>query len=94
MTIESHADFDKNNRDFISNFIKDAEIHKDEISGSVLATMSQFIGNVCLTITKESKGRGWVTPIEIIDSQVKELRRCVLDLEAYKERLTTGVTHQ
>jgi len=89
-----HKDFDKYNREMLSKFIKDAENHQDDLSGSVMATMTQFIMNLRLTINKIGRGRDWVTPIEIIESQVKELRRCVIDLEAYKERLTKGVTQQ
>lgn len=94
MNVIEHRDFDKHNRDTLFKFIKDAENNQDDLSGIVLATMTKFIMNLRLTISKIGQGRDWVTPIEIIESQVKELRRCVIDLEAYKERLTKGVTHQ
>lgn len=94
MDVIEHTDFDKYNRETLSKFIKDAENHQDDLSGSVLATMTQFIMNLRLTISKIGRGRDWVTPIEIIESQVKELRRCIIDLEAYKEQLNQGVTHQ
>ncbi len=94
MNLIEYNDFDKYNREILSKFIKDAEKHQDDLSGSVMATMTQFIMNLRLTIIQIGKGRDWITPIEIIDSQVKELRHCIIDLEAYKERLTKGVIHQ
>jgi hypothetical protein len=94
MDSEQHKDFDRYNRETLSKFIKEAENHQDDISGSVMATMTQFIMNLRITISEIGKGRDWLTPIEIIESQVKELRRCVIDLETYKERLTKGVTQQ
>lgn len=94
MDVVEHRDFDRQNREILSQFIYEAEKNQDDLSGSVVATMTQFIMNLRLTISKISKGRDWLTPIEIIESQVKELRRCVIDLEAYKERLNQGVTHQ
>lgn len=88
------TDFDRQNRATIAQFLHDAEKNHDDLSGSVIATITQFIMNMRVTICKIGNGRGWVTPIEIIDSQVQELRRCIVDLEAYKGRLEQGVTHQ
>lgn len=89
-----HTEFDTQNRNILLGFIKDAEKHKDDLSGSVLATMAQIIVNLRIAITKVGKSRGWVTPEEIIDSQIEVLRNCIIDLSAYKERLTKGVTPQ
>lgn len=94
MAVVEHRDFDRKNREILSKFIKDAEKNHDDLSGSIMATMTQFLMNLRITISQIGKGRDWITPIEIIDSQVKELRRCVIDLEAYKERLINGVTQQ
>ncbi len=94
MTKIDHTDFDKDNRARIYKFLADAETHGDDLSGSVIATITQFIMNLRLTISRKGHDRGWVTPYEIIDSQVEELRRCIVDLEAYKERLTKGVKAQ
>ncbi len=94
MTEIDHTDFDKDNRAKIYKFLQQAETHGDDLSGSVIATMTQFIMNLRLTISRKGHDRGWVTPCEIIEAQVEELRRCIIDLEAYKERLTKGVTAQ
>lgn len=94
MTDHSHKDFDKDNRDIIINFIQSAEKHQDDLSGSVVATITQFIMNLRLHISRKGKDRGWVTPDEIIDSQIDVLRKCIIDLVAYKERLTKGVLTQ
>lgn len=94
---EDHAEFDRENRKIIREFISDAEKHMDDLSGSVIATMTQFIMNLRITIRNKAHQEGksaWVTPIEILDAQIQELRRCVIDLEAYKERLIKGVTQQ
>ena len=94
---EDHAEFDKENRRIIREFISDAEKHMDDLSGSVIATMTQFIMNLRITIRKKAhqEGQGaWVTPIEILDAQIEEMRRCIVDLQNYKERLIKGVTKQ
>lgn len=86
------TDFDRQNREILRQFITDAEKNHDDLSGSVLATITQFLINLRITIQKPN--RDWVTPEEIIEAQVQELRRCIIDLEAYKQRLLQGVTHQ
>lgn len=94
MTESTQKDFDAQNRETISKFINQAANHQDDVSGSVLATIAQFIMNTRLNISRKGHTRGWLTPWEIIDSQVEELRRCIIDLEAYKERLTKGEQRQ
>ncbi len=94
---EDHKEFDTENRRILREFISDAEKHGDDLSGSVIATMTQFIMNLRITIRKKAHAEGqgaWVTPIEILDAQIEEMRRCIVDLEAYKGRLTKGVQMQ
>lgn len=91
---KEQRDFDQDNRQMLVKFINAAEKNQDDLSGSVIATMTQFIMNLRLNLTKKGHERQWVTPFEIIDSQVEELRRCIIDLEAYKGRLTDGVMTQ
>jgi len=83
---------DAQNRETLRRFIADAEKNRDDLSGSVIATMTQFLMNLRLAIQKPN--RTWVTPEELINAQVQELRNCVVDLEAYKNRILEGVTHQ
>lgn len=94
MRSAEYNDFDTVNRETILKFINQSVEHNDDISGSALATIAQFIMNLRLNIGKKGHARGWVTPDEIIDSQIEELRRCIVDLQAYKERLIEGVTKQ
>ena len=94
MTKPDNKDFNEQNRKILSDFIKDAEKNDDDLSGSVIATITQFLINLRISIRNKAREDNWVTPCEIIQSQIDELRRCVIDLEAYKERLTKGVTHQ
>lgn len=94
MKASQYKDFDNINRETILKFIAQSEQHDDDISGSVLATIAQFIMNTRLNIGRKGSERQWLTPVEIIESQVEELRRCIIDLEAYKNRLTKGVTKQ
>ena len=85
-------DFDLHNREILREFLRNEEKTNDFMSGNVLATIAQFIVNLRITIEKTSCD--WVTFEELIDAQVQELRRCIIDLEAYKQRLLQGVTHQ
>ena len=94
MRHSNHDDIDQNNREILCKFIADAAKHQDDLSGSVIATMTQFIMNMRLSISKKGHSRGWVSPEEIIDSQIDTLRHCIIDLNAYKERLTKGVIKQ
>lgn len=94
MEVIEYKAFDRENREILSEFIKGAENDPDELSGSVIATMTHFILNLRETINEIREVRNWLTSIEIIDSQVQELRRCVIDLEAYKGRLIKGETKQ
>ena len=87
-------EFDARNREIIAQFLYDAQKHGDDLSGSVIATMTQFIMNLRINIGNKGRTRQWVTPEEIINAQVEELRRCIIDLEAYKNRLTKGETKQ
>ena len=86
--------FDAENRGLILKFLRDAQEHEDDIGGSALATVAQFLANLRINICKKANGRDWVTPIEIIEAQVEELRRCIVDLEEYRIRLTEGVKTQ
>jgi hypothetical protein len=94
MRTQDFKDYDDKNRAIIAQLIKDSMKNNDDISGSVLATMAQFIMNLKLNFVAKGKGRDWLSPEEIIESQVEELRRCIIDLEAYKLRLEKGATVQ
>lgn len=81
---------------YIAEFLERTADPEDEISGSLKATITQFIMNFRMQIKRKAKQRneGWLSPEDIIDSQIDELRRCVIDLCTYKERLIKGVSEQ
>lgn len=89
-----YTEFDLKNRQIIHDFLLHCDKCRDDISGSVQATLAQFLSNLRIEISRRAGDKNWVTPLDIIESQVVELRRCIIDLEAYKERLTKGVTTQ
>lgn len=84
------------NHQYIAEFLERTADPEDEISGSLKATITQFIMNFRLQMKRRAKQRneGWISPEDIIDSQIDELRRCVIDLCEYKERLIKGVSKQ
>jgi hypothetical protein len=94
LTTPDNKDFNEQNRKILLDFMTAAEKNDDDISGSIIATISQFLLNMRVSIYRKAGKEMSITPFEIIQSQIDELRRCVIDLEAYKERLTKGVTHQ
>jgi hypothetical protein len=91
-----YKEFDLKNHECIAEFLENTQRSECDISGSVKATIAQFLMNFRIEINRRASalGQNWLSPIDIIDSQVNELRRCVIDLEAYKERLNKGVTAQ
>ncbi|KTD29697.1 hypothetical protein [Legionella maceachernii] len=91
-----YKDFDLKNHECIAEFLRTTQNSTCDISGSIKATIAQFLMNFRIEINKRASalGQNWISPIDIIDSQVCELRRCVIDLEAYKERLKKGVIAQ
>lgn len=91
-----YKEFDLKNHQCIEEFLEQSKGKDCDISGSVKATIAQFLMNFRLEINLRAKrlDQNWLKPSEIIDAQVCELRRCIIDLEGYKERLTKGVTHQ
>lgn len=89
---ELNVDFDKKNIAILKKFLADAEKNQDDLSGSVIATMTQFLRRTRLQIIKH--GRDWVSAEEIINAQVQELRICIIDLESCKLRLQEGYKNQ
>lgn len=92
MTELNQQDFRQKNHETIMRFMKEAG--HDNISGCVQATIAQFLLSTRIELNQRAGDKKWVTPLDIIDSQVNQLRQCVLDLLAHRERLTDGVTKQ
>ena len=91
-----HRDVDLQNHQCIAEFLESTENSECDISCSVKATIAQFLLNFRLGINKRAKslGQDWLYPSDVIDIQIRELRRCIIDLEAFKDRLKQGVTIQ
>ena len=93
-------EIDLYNHSYILDFLNSTPVAQQcDISGSVKATVCQFLMNFKIEINRLAKPSQeglykQVSPIEIMDAQIKELRQCVVDLEQYKDRLTKGVIHQ
>ena len=80
------------NREIIIKFILDGKNNPNDLNDSLTATIVQFLSVFGKQVLKYHKN--YIVQHEIIDSQVYALRKCVIDLCAYKERLTEGVTQQ
>ena len=94
MTEKECDDFDKENVAIIYKLLRAFESNSDDTTRTIIATIAQFLISFRQNINQKCKNRPWVTSDEIIDSQVEELRQCIIDLETAKERLTKGVTVQ
>ncbi len=92
----THQEFDAMNDQYIEKFLAQSKGKDCDISGSVKATIVQFLMNFKLEINNRAKlmKQTWISPEDIIECQIMELRRCIVDLEAYRNRLTKGVTVQ
>ncbi len=92
MTDEQH--FRKRNHDIIKGFMKECAKRDDDVSGSVQATLAQFLLNVRHELQIRASGTSMVSNLDIVEAQIQELRRCILDLEQCKEFITKGVRVQ
>lgn len=69
----------------LSKFLAETADNTDDITASVKCTMVQFIMNTrrALNIVSKING-GYVTPADIIEAQIQELRRCIVDLSQHE----------
>ncbi len=84
----------KRNHDIIKGFMKECAKHDDDLSGSVQATIAQFLLNVRHELHLRACGTSMVSNLDIVEAQIQELRRCIVDLEQCKEFITKGVRIQ
>jgi hypothetical protein len=85
-----NSEFDRENRIILQKFLAESEKNQDRISGSVLAIVCQFILNLRIALSNRKTVEKWIEFDDLIDLQVEELRKCVVDLLAYKALLTKG----
>ena len=90
----NEMEFKKTDHEIIMEFMKEFSKTDDDISGSVQATIAQFLHNFRFELHELSDGKGWVTTEQIVTAQITVLRRCIVQLQQYKERLTNGVVLQ
>jgi hypothetical protein len=78
-------EFKKETHKILSDFITETENDLGDITASIKCTMVQFIMNTrrALNIVSKING-GYVTPADIIECQIQELRRCVTDLSQHE----------
>lgn len=83
-------EFRKETHNILARFVEETKEDESDITGSVKATVVQFIMNTkrALNIMSKING-GYVTPADIIEAQVQELRRCVIDLTQHEDFKTT-----
>lgn len=74
-------EYRRQNHDYIANFIGQTEHEEDDISGSVKATICQFLMNLKILLRTIGEDIGHVTTAELINAQIAELRRCIVDLQ-------------
>lgn len=91
---EDHRKVDAQNREVITDFLNQSAQWGDDVSGSAIATITQFLMQLRSLIGKRYGHRGWLYSDEIINAQIEVLRQCIIDLEAYKQRLIKGETKQ
>ena len=90
----NQKEFKQSNHDDLAEFIEQTTPNDDELSDSIKCIIAQFLMNVRISVRNASKSKGWISSAELVDIQQKELRRCVIDLEAQKDFITKGVTKQ
>jgi len=90
----NQKEFKQSNHDVLAEFIEKTTPNDDELSDTIKCILSQFLMNVRISVRTASKSKGWISSLELIDIQQKELRRCVIDLETQKDFITKGVKKQ
>lgn len=89
---ESDCDLEKKCLKFLKQWIKDHANPKDEIAGTLIATIAQFLMNFENELKLYSDS-GFITTMDIISLQIQELTRCIKDLNICKDRLIAKELH-
>lgn len=95
MTDSVQKELDKNFRVIVREFINTGENDpEDTVLSSLLAIITQFILNFRKSFHNICENAEYVLPEQIIELEIQELRRCIVDLERCKSGLIDGVTKQ
>lgn len=78
-------DFKQQNHKIIDEFLSKTQNIFCDSWDSIKCTIAQFLLNTTAELNHISKiNGGYVTPEDIIECQIKELRRCVADLSQHE----------
>lgn len=73
----------KANHQYIEQFLNQTQDDKSDITGTVKATIAQFLQNVKRQFNLIAEAnQGILTREDLIQSQIDQLRVCIIDLQA------------
>ena len=80
---QTTKEWNQENHDFIMKFLLTTENHFDNITGSMKAIICQFLHNTRrgLALIAKKNGLDSISNKQLIEIQIKELRRCIVDLQ-------------
>lgn len=79
----THEEWAKENHDFILHFLTETEENQEDLTLSIKATICQFLQNTRygLYLCSKKNGGEWVSRKQVIEVQIEQLRRCIVDLQ-------------
>lgn len=82
-TAIAHDDWIKENHEFLMHFLNETSANEEDVTASVKATIVQFLANTRHGLSRCAKNNGgtWVNREQIIEVQIEQLRRCIVDLQ-------------
>lgn len=79
----TNDEWNAQNHKYLADFVKDTEVDHGDMTGIVKATIVQFLMNLKRNFNlTASKSQGYLTREELIECQIEELRRCIIDLQS------------
>jgi hypothetical protein len=73
----------KANHDYLQKFLTNTAADDSDITGTVKATMAQFLSNVKRQFNLiANENEGILSRDDLIQSQIDQLRVCIIDLQA------------
>jgi hypothetical protein len=79
----TNDEWKKSNHDYIQNFLTGTLKDTGDITGSVKATIAQFLSSVRVqfnAIANEQEGK--LSREDILQTQIDQLRNCIIDLQS------------
>ena len=78
----------------IQGYLTRTQDESDYIANALKATISQFLVNTHTRLIKRAGDDDMVSSKDVIEAQIEELRKCIVDLELYLNRIESGATIQ